>query len=77
MPRSRLKLWRLKNVDRIFTHSFQRLNCRYRELKLRSQSGRQRGPNMRAATDQIDTCRSFARTRGDYRLRVIVADGSL
>ena len=32
---------------------------------------------MRAATDQIDTCRSFACTRGDYRLRVIVADGSL
>jgi DNA-binding NarL/FixJ family response regulator len=31
---------------------------------------------MRAATDQIDPCRSFARTRGDYRLRVIVADGS-
>jgi DNA-binding NarL/FixJ family response regulator len=32
---------------------------------------------MRAATDQIDPCRSFARTRGDSRLRVIVADGSL
>jgi CheY-like chemotaxis protein len=32
---------------------------------------------MRAATYQIDPCRCFARTRGDYRLRVIVADGSL
>jgi CheY-like chemotaxis protein len=32
---------------------------------------------MRAAIAQIDTCPSFARTRGDYRLRVIVADGSL
>lgn len=31
---------------------------------------------MRAATDQIDPCRCFARNSGDYRLRVIVADGS-
>ena len=32
---------------------------------------------MRAAIAQIDTCPSFARTRRDYRLRVIVADRSL
>ena len=32
---------------------------------------------MRAAIAQIDTCPSFARSRGDYRLRLIVADGSL